>query len=28
MKRGINKGKPCNKKIYNKDLCTNHYINT
>jgi hypothetical protein len=28
MKKGINKGKPCNKKIYNKDLCMNHYINT
>jgi hypothetical protein len=28
MKKGINKGKPCNKKIYNKDLCKNHYINT
>jgi hypothetical protein len=28
MKKGINKGKPCNKKIYNKNLCMNHYINT
>jgi hypothetical protein len=28
MKKGINKGKLCNKKIYNKDLCMNHYINT
>jgi hypothetical protein len=28
IKKGINKGKLCNKKIYNKDLCMNHYINT
>jgi hypothetical protein len=27
MKKGINKGKTCNKKIYKKDLCMNHYIN-
>lgn len=28
IKKGINKGNPCNKKIYNKELCRNHYINT